>query len=334
MLSKILETLYTKVFINIIVGDSKTIVYVEVVSKGEVISSDGKSFATNVLDTEMHTYLKSSISQSPYHYISILDKSVNQGAIPTCDKTKNYVDTSVLNSICIDKKWTCYTSQEDIKDLKYEYQSVGLDFIFSPFIILSKFFKDKINSSLSIFALVEEKNISLSIFDNGTFLYAEYLHIKSDDLADNLMMDTIIDDDDEDISLGIDDSIDLDDIDADDGISSLDDFGDIEDLDLDIDIEEFSEAKEIKKIVEEKEVSIDDFNDDYNKFIMIQDSINNFYHDDKYESTFVENIYIADSTGISGDLKKYLEEEMFLNVIIRKIALSEELSEMARLEIL
>ena len=332
MLSKILEALYTKVFINIIVGDTTSIVYVEVVPKGEVTSSYSQSFSTNVLDTEMHDYLKTAMSQSPYHYITILDKSLHQGAVPTCNETKNYVDISTLNSICIDKKWTAYTAQDDIKDLKYEYQSVGLDFIFSPFIILSKFFKDKINSSLSIFALVEEKNISLSIFDNGTFLYAEYLHTQTDDLDDSLMMDTIIDD--EEISLDIDDSIDLDDIDADDDIGSLDDFGDIEDLDSDVDIEEFSEAKDIEEIVEEKEVSIDDFNDDYNKFIMIQNAINNFYHDEKYESSFVESIYIADSIGVSEDLKKYLEEEMFLNVRVRKISLEEELSEMARLEIL
>ena len=333
MLSKILETLYTKVFINIIVGDSKSVVYVEVVSKDEVISSESESFKTNVLSSDMHIYLKSCIAQSPYHYITILDKSVNQGALPTCSDTKRYVDTSVLNTICVNKEWTCYTSQDDIKDLKYEYQSVGLDFIFSPFSILARFFKDKIDSSLSIFTLVEEKNISLCVFNNGKLLYAEYLHMKTFSEEESLVMDTIVEDDDEDISLDLD-GINLDDLDADEGITSLDDFGDIEDLNSDVDLEEFSEAQDIEEIVEEKEISVDDFNDDYNKFIMIQDSINNFYHDEKYESEFVESIFIADSVGVSSDLKKYLEEEMFLNVVVRKIGLEEELSDMAKAEIL
>jgi len=333
MLSKILETLYTKVFINIIVGDSKSVVYLEVVSKDEVISSESESFKTNILSTDMYTYIKSCISKSPYYYIAILDKSANQGAVPTCNDTKRYIDTTVLNTICIDKEWTCYTSQDDIKDLKYEYQSVGLDFIFSPFSILSKFFKDKINSSLSIFTLLEEKNISLCVFNNGKLLYAEYLHKKIFSEEDSLMMDTIVEDDDEDMSLDFD-GINLDDLDADESMTSLEDFGDIEDLSTDIDIEEFSEAQEIKEIAEEKEISVDDINDDYNKFIMIQDSINNFYHDDKYDSEFVESIFIADSIGISSDLKKYLEEEMFLNVVVRKIGLEKELSDMARAEIL
>jgi len=333
MLSKILETLYTKVFINIIVGDTKSIVYVEVFSKGEVTSSNSEIFKTNVFNADMHTYLKSFISQSPYHYISILDKSINQGAIPTCSETKKYIDTSSVNSICVNKKWTYFTSQSDIKDLKYEYQSVGVDFIFSPFFILSKFFKDKVENTLSIFALVEEKNISLSIFNHGTLLYSEYLHMQNSMLDDNLMMDNILDDDEDEVALDLD-SIDLDEIDADEDITSLDDFSDIEDLDNDVDIEEFSEAQEIVKKEDEKEVSVDDLNDDYNKFIMIQDSINNFYHDEKYDSEFVESIFIADSIGVSADLKKYLEEEMFLNVIVRKIALEEELSNMAKAEIL
>jgi hypothetical protein len=147
-------------------------------------------------------------------------------------------------------------------------------------------------------------------------------------------MDTILEDDEDNVSLELD-GIDLEDIDAHDGMISLDDFGDIEDLDGDFeDIEEFSEAKDIVGIKKEEEVSVDDFNDDYNKFIMIQNSINLFYHDDKYDSEFVESIFIADSVGVSLELKKYLEEEMFLNVVVRKIALEEELSDMAKAEIL
>jgi len=334
MIGKILETLYTKVFINIIVGESKSIVFVEVVSKGEVIKSESESFKTNTLSSQMYSYLKTAIAKSPYHYVSILDNSTKQGAIPTCRDIKSYIDAKGLNTICVDKNWTFYTSQEDIKDLKYEYQNIGLDLIFSPFSILARFFKDKIELNLSIFALIEEKNISLSVFNQGKLLYAEYLHIKTQNQDEILMMDSILDDDDEDdMELDLDD-IDLDDMDADDDITSLDDFADIEDLSSDIDIEEFSEAQDIVRTKEEKEVDIEDINDDYNKFIMIQDSINRFYHDEKYNSEFLESIYIADSIGLSTDLKKYLEEEMFLNVVVRKIALEEELSSIAKAEIL
>ena len=54
---------------------------------------------------------------------------------------------------------------------------------------------------------------------------------------------------------------------------------------------------------------------------------------EKYKSEFVENIYIADSIGISSDLKKYLEEELFLNVYVRHVNLPAEVCEIAKMEL-
>ncbi len=326
--SEILEALYTKVFINIIVGDSQTTVYVEVCSKDDVTSHETKIFATTAVNAEMLSFVKSSINKSPYHYISVLDKSANKGAIPSCTNITKYLENTAVHSICVDEKWAFYTPKDDIKEIKYEYQSIGLDFIFSPFSILTKFFKDKIDKNLSIFLLIEDNGISLCVFKKGDLLYAQYLDMGTKSLgSEDLMLDL---DEDEDISLEIDD-VNLDEIDADD-IGSLEDFSDIEDLDDTLDIDEFSEDKDIEPEVKEK-ISIDDVNHDYTRFVLIQDSISAFYNDEKYESEFIENIFIADAIGVSSDMKKYLEEEMFLNVVIRKIELKEELSKMAKVEI-
>ena len=335
MLGKILETLYAKVFINIIVSDAQSTVYVESVSKGVVLSSEQEVFKTSNINTEMFSYISEHIKQSPFHYISILDKSPKQGAVPSCENIENYVKSNTVNSICVSNSWAYYTPKDDIKDMKYDYQTIGLDYIFSPFSILSKFFKDKINDQLAIFLLIEKKHISLSVFDKSELLFAEYLDMQKDLEDDGLMIDISMDDEDE-ISLDIG-GIDLDDLDATtDDMGGLEDFSDIEELDGSDDIDEFAEAKDIQEIThqEEKEdVSTDDMNEDYQRFVMIQDAISTFYNDDKYKSEFIEHIYIADSIGVSNDLKKYLEEEIFLSVFIRKIELDEELCEMAKAEL-
>jgi len=327
-LGKILEALYTKVFINIIVGDSQITVYVEVCSKTEVTSRETKIFKTTIVNAEMLSFVKLSTNKSPYHYVSILDKSVKQGAVPSCTDITKYLENNAVHSICVDKKWAFYTAKDDIKDIKHEYENIGLDFIFSPFSILTKFFKDKIDKNLSIFLMIEDKAISLCVFKKGELLYAQYLDMGAKSLdSEDLMLGL---DEDEDIALEVDD-VNLDDIDADD-IGSLEDFSDIEDLDDTLDIDEFSEDKDTEPELKEK-ISIDNVNDDYTRFILIQDSISAFYNDEKYESEFIENIFIADAIGVSSDMKKYLEEEMFLSVVIRKIELKEELSKMARVEI-
>jgi len=224
------------------------------------------------------------------------------------------------------------------------YEKIGVDFIFSPFVVLANFFKDKINSHLAMFILIEEGAISLSIFNNSELLYGDYLDIEVEIGSDDLIMEDILDDEDEDMDLGLDDeSINLDDIDSIDDIDELDDFGDIADLDAIDDIDEFSETKDVQAELEEREdieeqeeLSEDEsvgLNEDYKRFILIQSSVNNFYKDEKYSSEFIENVYIADSIGLSSELKKFLEEEMFLNVYVRRIDLMHEVCEVAKMEI-
>lgn len=334
MISKLFESLYTKVFINIIVENLQTVVYVEVCSNNSVLQSMHKYFDTTAINSRMYEFIHPYNKESPFCYISILDKSPLQGAVPTCDakEMSKYYDINSSEYRCFSKDWAFYTSEYDLEAIKHEYRSIGVDFIFSPFAIMANFFKDKIDTTLAMFVLVEDNYISFSVFDNSKLLYAEYLNMEHHKENDDLSMESPLDDDEE-ISLGID-GIDLEGIDIDSDSSGFDDFTNIEDLDNGETIDEFSEEQEIKEIViKEEYVPADGFNEDYQRFSLIQSALNTFYKDPKYNSKFIENIYIADGVGVTGDLKNYLEEEIFLNVYVRKIDLSVALCDMAKAEI-
>jgi hypothetical protein len=66
---------------------------------------------------------------------------------------------------------------------------------------------------------------------------------------------------------------------------------------------------------------------------MIQKCLQEYYEDERYENEFIETVYIADGTDGNEDLKRYLEEELFLNVIIRKINLNDELLALTQEEV-
>lgn len=337
MISKLFESLYTKVFINIIVENTQTVVYVEVCSGKNVLQSMHKYFDTTTMNSKMYEFINAYYKESPFCYISVLDKSPLQGAIPTCNSNEmsKYYDISSSEYRCYAKNWAFYTSEYDLEAIKHEYRSVGIDFIFSPFAILANFFKDKIENTLAMFLLVEDNYISFSVFDNSNLLYAQYLNMDHHKDSDELLMESSLDDgEDDDMSLGIE-GIDLEEIDIEDDSVGFDDFTNIEDLDDTDSIDEFSEEQEIREIStkEEQYVSADGFNEDYQRFSLIQSALNTFYKDPKYKSQFIENIYIADGVGVSGDLKNYLEEEMFLSVFIRKIDLGAALCDMAKAEI-
>ena len=335
MLGKFFESLYLKVFVNIVVKSTTTDVYIELCSKNGVIDNIEDDFDTTKVNEDMLDFISSYTRESPFSYISILDMSESQGAIPTCSKNRlsYYYDVSASEYKCHNKKWTYYTSKSDLYEIERVYKDTGVDFVFSPFSILANFFKDKIDSSLAMYILIQDSFVSLSVFDNSELLFAQHLDVENIKENEDLLID------DSDDELDLEDGIDLEDIDVMDSEDSLDDFGDIEDLDSLEKIDEFSENKDVEEeFYQESENTLSQnedtgFNEDYQRFALIQSAINYFYKDDKYDSKFIENVYIADGIGISNDLKRYLEEEMFLSVYVRHLELGVELSELARAEV-
>mgnify|MGYP000981970966 CR=1 FL=1 len=340
MFDKFYELLYLKALINIVISQSKTTVYVEMLSSKGTVSSDEKSFETTHLSAEMYEFITNYTKETPYYYISVLDNSTSQGAIPTCEKHSLplYEDLSASEYKCHDKKWIFDTAKNDLYELEHTYEKIGIDFVFSPFLVITNFFKDKIDTHHAMFLIIEESSISLSVFKNSQLLYAEYIDTSVKIETDELILE---DPDMEDLDLEIDDleedSIDLDDIDS---IDELDDFSDIADLDSIDDLDEFDETKDIEEelaVSEESEEfpvqESDSLNADYERFVAIQNSVNAFYKDEKFESEFIENVYIADAVGVSRDIQKYLEEEMAVNVYIRHLDLPAEVSELAKMEL-
>ena len=335
MISKIFESLYNKVFVNIVVDRDKSTVYVEQFVKGSVADSVEEVFQTTALNNEMLEFISHYTSESPFHYISILDTSIVQGAIPTCAKNKMpyYEDLSSSVSKCFDKKWTFYTSQEELYLIERKYEKIGVDFIFSPFVLLANFFKDKIDNHMALFILVQDNYISLSVFDSTELLFAEHLDLEQDNESDDMLLY----DNSEDIDI-VDDGIDLEDIDAMEDIEAFEDFGDIEDLDSIEDADDFLETGDVEEEFHQVEEPLpineaDGFNEDYQRFLLIQSSVNTFYKDKKYESEFIQNVYIADGIGITQDLKRYLEEEMFMDVYSRRLDIASSLCDVAKLEL-
>jgi len=336
---KFLESLYIKVFVSIVVEKEASDVYISIYSKNKLIDSYEESYDTNSIDEKMISFIKSYTKETPYFYISILDNSKNQGAIPTCSKNlmSNYHDMSESTHKCQNSQWTHFTSKNDLYDIERKYQDIGIDFIFSPFSVLSNFFKDKIDGPIGVFVLLQGESISLSVFENSELIYAQHLDMNIiQDTEEFETIDTV-----QDIMMeGEDDGIDLDSVEADEEMDSLDDFGDIEDLDDLDDIDDFDKTEDVEEEfyqesdgVPEQE-SEETFNEDYQRFTHIQKSIHNFYEDSNYDSEFLENIYIADAVGVTSELKRYFEEELFMNVYIRQIALTTEVSELAVSEVL
>jgi len=171
------KSLYTKVFIGIVVFDSKSKIYVELLDRRNNITNVIiKDFNSLVVDDEMYIFISKFTNKTPFYYISILDNSDSQGMIATClkDELSNKINADIFHHTCYKDKWAFYVAKQDIDILKNNYIKVGLDFIFSPFAVMIEFFKDKIDQEMVLLVLIQDDSFTISVFDEGKLLYSDH----------------------------------------------------------------------------------------------------------------------------------------------------------------
>ncbi|QFR50509.1 hypothetical protein FJR48_11920 (plasmid) [Sulfurimonas lithotrophica] len=123
MLSKFKTYLYNNIYINIVQSSKDTCIYVEEIDyKG--LSNNYEEIFNTSNKSEIYEYIKTFISRSPINYVSILDPSLTQGAAPTCShhEIKKYCTLEEFEQICVDDKWSYYTSKLDLLDIQGRYK--------------------------------------------------------------------------------------------------------------------------------------------------------------------------------------------------------------------
>lgn len=347
-LSGLIQNIYQKIFIGIVIQHSSMKVCVQL-RKGKKLEKEISrhfeiSHATPT--AEANEFVKSYMDESPFSYVAVLNDTLTQGAIPTCSmhQAENFNDLGSCVTICNENRWMVYAEKTELNALQKRFLVNGLDFIFSPFFLMSHFFKDKIQDKTTLLVLIQDDYLSLCIFNEGDLLFANHYATK-DAVEDESMSADIDESAGESLGFNLEDeddlSINLDDIDALDELDSLDDLDNLQDLDDLDDLDEIEDFEEsLNEAVEESEVAleeaktkydgkIDNFSDDYKRFQLIQASLQQFYNDEKYNNQFVEETYIADACESGPDLIKFLEEELFVSAYKRSIDLDKELVKMA-----
>lgn len=347
-LSGLIKNIYQQIFIGIVVQDTSMKVCVQM-RKGKRLEKEiSRNFSIfqATPSSEANEFVKSYMDESPFSYVAVLNDTLQQGAIPTCSmhKAENFNDLSSCVTVCNEDKWMVYAEKSELNALQKRFLINGLDYIFSPFFILSSFFEDKTGGKTSLLVLIQDDYLSLCIFNEGELLFANH-YVTKEAIADEHLSADLDEstgeslsfslEDDNDLSINLDDIDALEELDALDDLDSLQDLDDLDDLD---EIEDFEES--LNEAVVESEIALeeaktkydgkmDNFSNDYKRFQLIQAALQQFYNDDKYNNKFVEETYIADACETGPDLVRFLEEELFVTAYKRSIDVDKELIKMA-----
>jgi len=342
-----LMPLFNVAFISVILKDKECTIGLKVFKGGKLVEKEDKSFKTEnkELTNDLEKIINNYQNKYKFSYVSTNITSVNQGAIPGITKARFSdfgINTTDIEYLSVNNGWSAYASVEDIKLLKEEFKNCGLDFVFSPFLILYYFFKRDFRDKSTLYILAQESSITMSVLKGRNFLFGANfvmvsgendVFVSNDENSNNT--DDSNKEEEEFISLddggfGDDEMIALDDLnngEAFDDFKVTDGIGDSSDKDN-------KDATQSTKNNDNTNSNFDSFSKGMDMFKFIKKSLEEFYKNPIYKSEFVENIIIADSFGVPDDAIVYIKNELLMSVDIRKINLAETMINMAKDEVL
>ncbi|DAB35043.1 MAG TPA: hypothetical protein CFH82_02270 [Sulfurospirillum sp. UBA12182] len=345
-LNKAVQKYFSNVFVSVIRYSSEWQLYAKVIKNGALVKKFSKVFPSEsdeVLGKDLENYIDELYDGYHFVYVAFFLNSMGQGAlkgISNADFEKNSIDIKNVTSLKFEDKFSIYASYIDINWARNIFKNVGLDFIFSPFCLTYNLLLNNATSQTrALYLLNHEDFISISVYEGKELLFGSFFKTSTNE---NLVAGEEIDNWDEaEDEKGVSNLIELDSIEEDSGeFSSLEDLDDLNDLDSSQN--EASEATFSDLDEEEKtlghfstpdESSLELFGRELLVYKYLFSSIKEFYHNDLYESDFIEKIVIFDGYEVSSDLIELIENELMMDIELHKIDLGESICDMAMKEI-
>ena len=306
--------------VSIVLLEDSCKIYVKKLKNSRVIFRAKKSFeieSKDKLSQEVISYLTDLQEEHEQTYIALFLNTLGQGAIPGCksgDFDKYSVDKKNVRSICIDKEFTIYASLIDIGWIDKIFKSVGLDYIYSPFLVLNHFAnKEELENEVKLYILNTHNGLTIMIKEGKKLLYGSFFNTAKDD--------DLLNDDFEEVDAGEDMEIDLE-IDDDEFEIFDDDENELDDDETDsVDEFDFESLGDAMTAQDNRLV----------KYLDI--SLQEFYRSELYDSTFISKVKIYDDSGMQEKVISHIEDELLLDTSAENIDILEVILEISEKEV-
>lgn len=342
--NRAVQRYFANLFISVVRSGSEWQVFAKVLKNGSIIKKFSKAFdALNdeAISKELEEYLDALYEEYNYVYISFLLDSMGQGAIygtSVADFEKNSVDLKNISQVKIEKKWSLYASFIDINWAKNIFKQNGVDFIYSPFILLYDLIGTPKNTQKPyLYILNHEDFVAISVFREKELLFASFFRTATDE---NLVAGDEVDDwEKEEEERNVGSLIELDSMDDEgetfDSLEDLEDLGSFSDMDSSSDIDNAFEdvdeddGRSLGRFDNSAQSDLEIYGRDLLVYKYLTSSIKEYYKNNIYESDFIDKIVMFDGYEISPDLIDMIEGELMMDIEIHKMSISEKLCDLS-----
>ena len=314
-------------FIAIVIYETTCDIKVQRLKNGEIVFEEAKSFeieSKEKLNDTIIDYLDSLQEIVEQTYLALFLNTHGQGVVPSCAKSvydKFHIDFDSVKHVCINNDYSIYASLIDIKWVEKIFDHSGLDFVFSPFLVLNELIQNfQLSTDTTLYLLSNTNSMTIMIFRGKQFLYGTFVNIaKEEDLLDsgfendtfsnNSMEDEMMDEMMDEIDLDIDDTEDILNI--------------LETQSTQIDENEEKVVKIKNKL----------FGQDLRFVKYLDASLREFYDSDLYVSDFVNKVIVFDAAKLNVDIIKYLEDELLVEIEVIPASIDKVLIDLIKKEV-
>lgn len=341
----------SNVFVSVLLNHGECLMRCKIYKGGRIVQSWNKTFQNNStedIDIYAKKYLLNLQDEYNFVYISFLLNSMGQGAIDGCeagDFLNHSVDLQSVSHISVDKKWSCYASFIEIKWAKNLFEGTGLDFLYSPFVVLNEFIAgQKPRSSPVLYLLNCQDFFILSVYKQGHLLFGAFFKTQSDDIFISSEPEEVEHWNTEKAQDNVESLISLDEQNVSNShmeeLTSLDDLSDIGDLSSEDSFSDVENTRVLGKFGQDFDKDISETDSDvelYGRDILVykflRSSMDEFYKNPLYRSEFIEEIVVFDNYEITSDIISTIESELLMDVEIHKVDIADKMCDMAIKEV-
>ncbi len=309
----------TNQFVAVIVEEDQCKIRQKIIKNGNILFVEESTFdivSKDKLSDEVIDYLNDLQDEYEHTYIILFLNTNGQGLLPRgCDYAqykKFGIDQKNVKSVCIENRYIIYASKIDVKWADKTFASIGLDFVFSPFLLLDSFSVDDRDENVKLFILNSSNSFTMMIMKENHLLFGSFFNIAKEDDLLNLNYDEFSDQSNEALE---------------------DNNFDMDNLDDELEIAEINDIDEMS--IGKQNTHVHVMSDKDERFIKYLDvALKEFYSNDQYDSEFVDSVHIYDDAGMSEGVINYIQNELLLDTVATNINIREKLIKLAKKEVL
>ena len=315
--TSMMSPLFSKVFIAINIDAITCTIKVIRIKQVESLTKEFKT-TENQIPMEAVKLIRRYKHNYPFTYVSAMIKTLSQGVVLQKD-SKDFFSGNLKASECqISSSETIrvFAKRSMIKDYLRRFNVIsGVDFVFSPFLIIDRNAHDLPTLGNNVYVLLQRSNIALMVVYRGVATFSGFF------IAEGEVPMLNKEEQRSDIELKNFDELSLD-----------DDFDEFAKIALDPSIEHLQTDMFIPNLDETKIVY-----DDMPKAKIISkilvDAIKEYYQNPLYKGEFIDKVILLDACKISDQAYEFIAKELMLETVKRDVNLPDVLIQFAQREL-